>query len=54
MKNTEIEEFLDKYLVESSTGCLLIDGEWGIGKTHFINKYLEKIEKKRNKGIELD
>ena len=38
MKNTEIEEFLDKYLVESSTGCLLIDGEWGIGKTHFINK----------------
>ena len=54
MKNTEIEEFLDKYLVESSTGCLLIDGEWGIGKTHFINKYLEKIEEKRNKGIELD
>lgn len=45
MKNSDIEMFLKQY-VESNNHPgygILISGEWGVGKTHFLNKLIESI-----------
>ncbi len=46
--NSHIEDYLDYYcgLSHAPGFAVLLKGEWGCGKTWFINKYREKLEKK--------
>ena len=48
-KNEHIEEYLDYYcnLDHSPEYAILLKGVWGSGKTWFIKKYREKLEKKK-------
>ena len=48
-KNEHIEEYLDYYcnLDHSPEYAVLLKGVWGSGKTWFIKKYREKLEKKK-------
>jgi predicted AAA+ superfamily ATPase len=50
--NRHIEKYLCEYLgLEFSPGfAVLLQGEWGCGKTWFIKRFIEEYEK--NKGIE--
>jgi len=50
--NRHIEKYLCEYLgLEFSPGfAVLLQGEWGCGKTWFIKRFIEEFEK--NKGIE--
>ncbi|MCB6185048.1 KAP family NTPase [Leeia sp. TBRC 13508] len=52
-KNIHIESFLDYYceLDEAPEYGVMIDGEWGSGKTWFVKKYQEKIENDNRKVI---
>ncbi|GAB4545938.1 MAG: P-loop NTPase fold protein [Pleurocapsa sp.] len=51
--NSHIEEYLDYYceLSHAPGFAVLLKGEWGCGKTWFINKYREKLEKKKQKCL---
>lgn len=43
--NSHIEEYLDYYCELTAPGfAILLQGEWGSGKTWFIDKYREKIK----------
>lgn len=45
--NEDIEKFLDGYLVNSDPQyAVFLKGNWGCGKTFFINKWLESYKKK--------
>lgn len=46
--NKHIEEFLDDYCKseEDLNYAVLLKGDWGSGKTHFIKSYIEKNENK--------
>ncbi|HLP88888.1 MAG TPA: P-loop NTPase fold protein [Nostocaceae cyanobacterium] len=50
--NSHIEKYLDYYcnLPHAPGFAILLKGEWGSGKTWFINKYREKLEPKEDKG----
>ena len=42
--NMHIENFLDYYTALTAPHyAVLLTGKWGIGKTFFITKYMEKI-----------
>jgi hypothetical protein len=42
MKSIEITKLLDSYIEDmGQRGCFLIKGVWGVGKTYFINKYID-------------
>lgn len=45
MKNADIELFLKQYIESNNHPGygILISGEWGVGKTHFIKKIIESI-----------
>ena len=49
--NSHIEEYLDYYcgLSHAPEFAILLKGEWGCGKTWFINKYREKLEQEKQK-----
>lgn len=51
--NSHIEDYLDYYcsLFNSPGFAVLLKGEWGCGKTWFINKYLEKLKEKKRKSL---
>ncbi len=51
--NSHIEDYLDYYcgLSHSPGFALLLKGEWGCGKTWFINKYLKKLKQKKQKSL---
>ncbi|BAZ32691.1 hypothetical protein NIES4074_51970 [Cylindrospermum sp. NIES-4074] len=50
--NSHITEYLDYYCGLSAPGfAVLLKGEWGSGKTWFINKYREKLEKNNQKCV---
>ncbi|WP_072013951.1 P-loop NTPase fold protein [Myxosarcina sp. GI1] len=51
--NSHIEEYLDYYcgLSHAPGFAVLLKGEWGCGKTWFINKYREKFENKKQKFL---
>ncbi|MEM8720796.1 MAG: P-loop NTPase fold protein [Cyanobacteria bacterium P01_G01_bin.39] len=51
--NSHIEKYLDYYcgLSHAPGFAILLKGEWGCGKTWFINKYREKLEKKNKKFL---
>ena len=39
MRISELKDCLDAFVENSSIKSILIDGEWGVGKTHFIKRY---------------
>lgn len=46
MVNTNIEIFLNNYLKDSNPQyAVLLEGEWGCGKTFFIRNWIEKASK---------
>ncbi|MDJ0898899.1 MAG: P-loop NTPase fold protein [Xenococcus sp. MO_188.B8] len=51
--NSHIEDYLDYYcgLSHSPGFAVLLKGEWGCGKTWFINKYLEKLKQEQKKSL---
>ena len=51
--NSHIEDYLDYYcgLSHSPGFAVLLKGEWGCGKTWFVNKYLEKLKQKKQKSL---
>lgn len=51
--NQHIESFLDYYCdLEDAPGyAVMLDGPWGSGKTWFISRYKEKLEKDQKKTI---
>ena len=51
--NTHIETYLDYYceLSHAPGFAILLKGKWGCGKTWFINKYREKLEKQQQKCL---
>ena len=52
-KNHHIEEYLDYYcnLSHAPGFAILIQGQWGSGKTWFINKYCEKLKDEKHKCL---
>jgi hypothetical protein len=52
MSNQHISQFLDYYIKLSNPQyAVLLKGKWGSGKTHFINKYKDKLEKHAQRYI---
>ncbi|WP_161938126.1 P-loop NTPase fold protein [Mastigocoleus testarum] len=51
--NNHIEEYLDYYcsLFCSPKLAVLLKGEWGCGKTWFINQYREKLKSQNKKSL---
>ena len=51
--NSHIEEYLDYYcgLSHPPGFAVLLKGEWGCGKTWFINKYCEKLKEQKQKYL---
>lgn len=51
--NSHIEEYLDYYcgLSYSPGFAILLKGQWGVGKTWFINKFCEKLKKDNKKCL---
>ncbi|MGP1388020.1 MAG: P-loop NTPase fold protein [Thainema sp.] len=51
--NSHVEEYLDYYcnLEHSPEFAVLLKGDWGSGKTHFIKQYIKKLERKRQKSL---
>ena len=50
MLNNHIKEYLINYIgLENPHYAILLKGKWGSGKTHFINKYKEELDKKQPK-----
>lgn len=50
--NNHIDNFLDYYHeLKSPQYAVLIKGEWGSGKTHYINEFKKQLEKKAKKYI---
>ena len=51
--NGHIEDYLDYYckLSYSPSFAILLKGEWGAGKTWFINKYCDKLKERGQKYI---
>jgi len=49
MRLRDLNNALDNFVESKNLSAILIDGEWGIGKTYFVTKYLEKLFKKNYK-----
>lgn len=51
--NSHVEAYLDYYcgLAHSPGFAILLKGQWGSGKTWFINQYCEKLEKNNQKYL---
>lgn len=51
--NTHIKAYLDYYcgLTHAPGFAVLLTGQWGAGKTWFINKYREKLKKNNQKCL---
>ena len=51
--NSHVEDYLDYYcgLSHSPGFAVLLKGEWGCGKTWFIKKYCEKLEKNKREEV---
>lgn len=45
MKSVELANNLEILIEESGYRSILIDGPWGCGKTHEINKFMSKTKK---------
>lgn len=51
--NKGLKVMLDNFLKNSNiTGAFFIKGKWGIGKSYFIKKYIENLEKEENESLE--
>ena len=47
LKENEIIDIVKEYVENKNTGyAIMIDGEWGSGKTYFVREKLEKKLKK--------
>ena len=44
MKNMRVKNYLSYYLKHKTSYGILLEGEWGIGKTHFMNSYIKTEE----------
>ena len=54
MQNKHIKEFLDYYIgLTNPQYAVLLKGKWGSGKTHFINKFLNKYIQNKTKFIKI-
>jgi hypothetical protein len=54
MSNQHISKFLDYYCGEKLLNpqyAVLLKGKWGSGKTHFINKYKDKLKENKQRYI---
>lgn len=50
--NSHIEEYLDYYCgLEAPGFAILLKGQWGSGKTWFIDQYREKLKEKQQRSI---
>lgn len=51
--NSEITSYLNFYTENTNPKnyAVLIDGEWGAGKTHFIKEFIETKKKEKDKFI---
>ena len=51
--NSHVEDYLDYYcgLSHSPGFAVLLKGEWGCGKTWFINQYCEKLKNNKKKYL---
>lgn len=50
MSNGHIKRYLDQYMAMSQTDfAVFITGEWGCGKTFFIDEYIDELRKKSAK-----
>jgi len=50
--NTHIDKFLNYYYkLESPEYAVMLKGKWGSGKTHYIKKFKQKLDKNRQKYI---
>ena len=49
-ENSQIKEYLDFYLCQEAAPkyAVLIGGPWGVGKTHFLNRYLLEVHEKKS------
>ncbi len=48
MKISELNDYLSEYIVNDTIKSLLIDGDWGIGKTYTITQFLKSISSNKN------
>lgn len=46
MKKTDLGQNLVKYIEGTFSGCVLINGEWGSGKTHYVNEFTDSYKRK--------
>lgn len=52
MSNEHISQFLDYYIkLPNPQYAVLLKGKWGSGKTHFINKYKDKLKENKQRYI---
>jgi len=52
MSNQHISQFLDYYInLSNPQYAVLLKGKWGSGKTHFINKYKDKLKENKQRYI---
>ena len=51
--NSHVERYLDYYcgLAHAPEFAVLLKGQWGAGKTWFINRYLEKLKEKEKQHL---
>ncbi len=49
MRLNELKSSLENFVNNDKLSAILIDGEWGIGKTYYVTKYLETLSKKKYK-----
>lgn len=47
MKLSQTHKIVDDFIKDETMSAILIDGAWGIGKTHTILSYVEKNKKKK-------
>ena len=51
MESNDIGKILDAFFNQNSYRAILIDGNWGIGKTYQFKKFFDSIDKRRKKNI---
>ncbi|OAZ14874.1 P-loop NTPase fold protein [Thalassospira indica] len=54
MSNNHLSSYLDHYLSSDERSAVLIMGEWGSGKTHFIKSYLDGRDSAARKNDPLE
>lgn len=47
MKLSQTHKIIDEFIKDETMSAILIDGAWGIGKTHTLLSYVEKNKKKK-------